>query len=1002
MLAVLAVLLCLFHVKIPAQKLSLRRYDVADGLVNPYVQSIYQDRKGFIWIGTREGLSRFDGYAFVNYGVRDGLAYSMINDIKEDGQGRLWAATNGGGVALLIDPSLDPPRSDTAPNQKFVSFAINNAPEANFVNRILFDSENHLWCLTDFGIYRASVDDISNLTFEPVVNKPSFASRGLIEDSSGRIWFSLGNELFEFKDGEVIDHGSSGEGTGVQDVRSGLTLDYIREIINTKDGRLLIATFSALYVFAASERGDGKWIKHPLSLEGSKINFLFEDSGGGLWIGIYGADPDGNSALIRFQNGEQKHYSKAQGIDYSLTWVIEDTEGNLWFGTYGGGVHRFSGDAFTAYSDGSSPLIALDIFEGPRGEVLAMRPDMSFVQISENDISPFSEPQTTLPLPSARSRSTSVRTDGADWIWTSYTFATKIRRPVIKLRDGNEILLTDHFSPGEFSQDLNYYEDEAGVVWFVKNFKDIYRLDPHASGKAVFITSTEKPVWNTQIVSDKNGGLWLGGGTWLCHLSTGRFACPQPSEGLPSIDPRSLFVDSRGWLWVGTRYNGVSVAKDPQNAEPKFDNYWREQGLVSDAVWFIAEDDLGKMYFATDHGLEQFDPSTDRWRHFNSKNGLSGDSIGSIFKDGRGNLWICTSSGLTKFDPRSDRAFDKAPPIYLSRVRIAGEDLPIAETGASELPFIELEPDRNNLAIEYVGVNFSGENDLSYQYKLEGVDADWSAPTKQRLVNFARLAAGDYHFLVRAVNREGTASTVPASFEFRLKPPIYLRWWFILMAIGFVGLVNYGAYRNRVRRVLEMERMRMRIATDLHDDIGANLTRISLLSEVARQHAKNEKVSQVLPSIADIARESVDSMNDIVWAISPDHDSLLDLTSRMRKHAEEVFAAREVDLTFNAPARDSDLRLSVDVRRDVLLIFKEAINNAARHSDCSQVEIDFVAENSFLRLSIKDDGKGIEEDANDSGHGLKSMARRAKAIGGKLKIDSQSGRGTQVAFEMPL
>jgi signal transduction histidine kinase len=215
------------------------------------------------------------------------------------------------------------------------------------------------------------------------------------------------------------------------------------------------------------------------------------------------------------------------------------------------------------------------------------------------------------------------------------------------------------------------------------------------------------------------------------------------------------------------------------------------------------------------------------------------------------------------------------------------------------------------------------------------------------------------------------------------------------------GLAVYLLYRARIARLLEMERTRTRIATDLHDDIGANLTRIALLSEVANQQPGNDKVKTLLPSIADIARESVASMNDIVWAISPEHDSLVDLTRRMRRHAEEVFALRDIDLEFTAPASDADMKLSVGARRDLLLIFKEAVNNAARHSLCTRIEIEFRCEHSGLHLKVKDDGQGFDPALlSSSGHGLRSMQRRAAALGGTLTIQSSSG--TTVRFALPL
>jgi len=332
---------------------------------------------------------------------------------------------------------------------------------------------------------------------------------------------------------------------------------------------------------------------------------------------------------------------------------------------------------------------------------------------------------------------------------------------------------------------------------------------------------------------------------------------------------------------------------------------------------------------------------------------------------------------------------------------VAGEEVKLPESGAESIPTRELASLQNNLTIAFVAPTYSGVSKLRYQYKLEGVSAEWSAPTQERSVTFGRLAAGKYRFLVRAINQNGETSPQPAVFEFRILPPIYLRWWFIVASLVMASLAIYSVYRARVVRLLEMERTRTRIATDLHDDIGANLTRIALLSEVANQQPGNDKIKTLLPSIADIARESVSSMNDIVWAISPEHDSLVDLTRRMRRHAEEVFALRDIDLDFAAPTSDSDLKLSVGVRHDLLLIFKEAINNAARHSLCTKIEIEFGFDQSGLHLKIKDNGQGFKSAApNGSGHGLRSMQRRATALGGTLAI--QSSNGTTVEFALLL
>ena len=211
-------------------------------------------------------------------------------------------------------------------------------------------------------------------------------------------------------------------------------------------------------------------------------------------------------------------------------------------------------------------------------------------------------------------------------------------------------------------------------------------------------------------------------------------------------------------------------------------------------------------------------------------------------------------------------------------------------------------------------------------------------------------------------------------------------------------------YRFRVAQLLKLERVRTRIATDLHDDIGANLTRISVLSEVARQQDGDgdSPVSGSLQAIAEIARESVASMSDIVWAINPQHDGLIDLTRKMRRHAEEVFMLRGIELKFIAPDPAPDLKLGVDVRRNLYLVFKEAVNNAARHSDCARAEIELRVEGAWLRLTVSDNGRGFDPAARTEGNGLLSMRRRAADLGGELSLESQIGASSRVRLTIPL
>jgi signal transduction histidine kinase len=443
------------------------------------------------------------------------------------------------------------------------------------------------------------------------------------------------------------------------------------------------------------------------------------------------------------------------------------------------------------------------------------------------------------------------------------------------------------------------------------------------------------------------------------------------------------------------------MSKNPAAEHPEFVNYSSATGLASDYVSSIAEDDSGRIYLGTFKGLDRLDPATGDIRHFTTKDGLAGDVISQSMKDRFGNVWVATSTGLSKLDPRAEHISTQQPAIFLSRIQVAGEDLPIAETGTLHIGVLELPASRNDVLVEYVGLSFQGEDDIKYQYKLEGSNADWSRPGLLRSVNYGRLSPGRYRFLVRAINKQGTMSAEPAVFEFRILPPIWQRWWFLVLTTLLAGAAVYETYRYRLRRLIELERVRTRIASDLHDDIGSNLSLISGLSEVLHQEASrvDSQIAERLSVIARVSRKSVDAMSDIVWAVNPKRDSLLDLSHRMRRFASDNFTARDINFSFDAPSLQQNVKLGAEVRREVFLIFKEGVSNIVKHSGCRSAEIALQIERGVINLKLIDDGKGFEESITDSGQGLISMRRRAKKLGGELIIVSRSGAGTTVILK---
>lgn len=268
---------------------------------------------------------------------------------------------------------------------------------------------------------------------------------------------------------------------------------------------------------------------------------------------------------------------------------------------------------------------------------------------------------------------------------------------------------------------------------------------------------------------------------------------------------------------------------------------------------------------------------------------------------------------------------------------------------------------------------------------------------------FANLPSGANQFEIRAQTADRIYSRQNAIVSFRIAAPLWQRPWFIALTAALIALTAFGFYRYRLNKLLEIERTRTRIATDLDDDIGTNLSKISLLSEIVNLQLADQNIesNRLLSSIAEISRESVGSMSDIVWAINPQKDSVQELVRRMRLHVEEIFLDTDVRVLFNAPDDGVSIKLSMNARREFYLIFKEAVNNAAKHSDCKQIEIDFRLESNAIFLKIADDGKGFDDSQKTDGNGLENMRSRAARNGGKFEIESSAGRGTILKIRFP-
>ena len=979
-------------IRVFPQRLAFRHYDVSDGLISSRVRVIYQDSKDYLWFGTTEGLSRFDGQRFTNYDTRDGLDHSQINTILEDRQEHLWVGTNGGGVARLVEdtqPADGQIKTRPKDRKKFTSYRVGESRDSNRVDAMLFDEKNTLWCATDGGFFR-SVEMNGDLKFELVVPYRSVAAAmAAVTDGQGHLWFGYFDGLIEVVEGHIFKYPPPGKSS----TPYGSNSDDVNGMVLESEGKLLVCSNAGVFEFVAPTiaGGEGQWKQLPIVLaEDQNILSISSEPSGVLWIGT-------TKGLIKYEHERQTLYTANQGLSDSFVHAVKhDRDGNLWIGTWSAGVCKLSGDAIINFTteDGLPNQNVKMVVESLDGRIYVLV-DHGVAELANGKASPISG----WPIERTLERGELVQDRQGDWWMGAYDGLFHYKGPELQFRRGGKLGPND----GVFGRiGLAVYADSSGTVW-ASTESDLYRFDK--GQKARLVLRNERTVFDINFITgDRSGDLWLVSfRPDIRRWSGGKTLVLQPDDGLPATQGYSAFVDSRGWLWIGLHEKGVAMTMDPAADRPKFITYSTENGLSGDNVRAITEDDLGRVYLATGHGLDQFDVATGHLRQFTTADGLAGDAVNHCMKDSRGYIWVSTNRGLSRLDPRALRVPGRPPSIFLSRVQVEGNDLPLPERGASRVPQTTLSASQNNMLIEYVGVDFQSNQPLRYQHKLEGVDTDWSTPTEQRSINYARLAPASYRLLVRAINQEGIASSEPAVIEFRILPPFWQRGWFLSSVAVLAGLIIYAAHRRRVGRLLELERVRTRIATDLHDDIGSNLSQIALLSEVVRQQivSISSPVNEKLVLIADTARETVESMRDIVWAINPQRDRFSDLAGRMRRFADDTLGARDIALRFIAAVNDGDTKLGTDVRREVFLIFKEAINNVVRHSNCREAEIKLQTQNGWLVLQVSDDGQGFYCTELNEGQGLSSMRERATRLGGQCQIMS-NGKGTTITLRTPL
>jgi signal transduction histidine kinase len=1037
-----------------AEVLPIKNYTSAEGLIYESVIRIYQDSRGFLWFCTNVGVSRFDGYQFTSYAMQDGLPNPTITDIIEDDNGIFWLGTNASGVYRF-----DPRRKAADENSSkpvFDSFTIDDDKNSNAATRFFKTRRGEIYLATEGGLYRLHDEEKEKKFRRVALNPPSapnqsFAVTALAEDAGGdSLWighqFGLSRLL---PDGGLIHY----------EVQPGGGTDWIRSLAFDRENRLwMITNNRSVAVFnpepAAAINGSGETkrsIRFTLegniqidlkqgfarifnaseSLADGSFSEICPTSDGKIWLSALGR------GLVEFDGGEFRLYTKENGLsDNRILSLREDGFGNLWIGSAWGAM-KLSQRGFVTYrlADGLASEAVLSIFQDRAGALYAVNAGW---KINRFDGRQFVSVTPNLPSEAGSWRYHHVLVDSAgDW-WISTRkglFKFSAVEKIEQLAAAKPAAVFNASQNGLPNDDVfALFEDSRGDVWFSYWQNTLARVSrwERATGELHHYSAENgipEQCFASYFREDAAGNVFIG-----CREQSvvvyhqGRFSSFAAVGETADKTIHDILIDRRGRLWVALAVGGLNRIDQPLKTDSAIASYDTAQGLSSNHIQYLAEDNAGRIYAVTSRGMDRINTETREIKHYTIADGLAAAGTGAAVRDKTGALWLGTARGVSKFVPEAETNLN-APQVFIGGLKIAGKEIALSALGETEIGNLTLAPDERQIQIDFYGLNLASGEALRYQYKLEGAGGDWSEPSNQRTISL-NVAPGSYRFLVRAVNSDGLPSASPATVSFTILRPVWQRWWFLALAAlavgaGIFALDRYRAQKtrqvqtalealneSRKERLVELERVRARIATDLHDDIGSSLSQIAVLSEVAQSGGANnhDSASEPLRQISTVSNELVEAMSDIVWAINPRRDNLRDLVQRMRRFVSDVFTAKNIAFEFIAPDFDENVQIGANIRREVFVIFKECVNNIVRHSGAKKAKIKLEIDEGKLRMEINDDGRGFEParifaenfSPGKGGNGVLNIHQRARELNADCELISAPGKGTIVKLEFPI
>lgn len=973
-----------FDMDQPVFPYASRTWQTEEGLPNNNVQALAQTPDGYLWVGTQAGLARFDGLHFTIFDPANtpALQDPFVSALCVDNAGTLWIGTRHGvrcirRGTIASEPVLAGLEKESVnviyvghdnslwfgtlngltqfKDGKVTHYTRKEGLASDTIRAVLEDYHSNLWIGTDQGLNRLSGGEMTR--FGASNGLPNESIRGLTLDKAWRLWIGSDGGMIWYNTGHFYAYGRP----------YGLSDNSVSVVCEDHEDNLWVGTHSGLNRFR-----EGRFFNEQKS-EGvpyDRINTIFEDGDHTLWVGSI-------EGLIRLTPQRFFTYNKQQGLTHNNTMcVLEDHNGALWTGTYGGGLNCLRDEQTFAYGEPEgTPALVLSLCENQAGGLWI----------------------------------------GADQSNGLFVFTNGQIQPYA-------------IRPGAIDSAIRVIrQDRRGALW-LGTARGLYC---EQGGQIVKYTTKDGLAGDVvrALCEDNKGAIWIGTDRGLSRREGGRFVNYTTNDGLSDNSITALYQDGAGALWIGTGGGGMN-----RLAQGHFHACTTRQGLFSDEIFAIVEDDYGWLWMSCGKGIfrvrkADLDALADGKKQsltsfpYGKSDGMEsvicngqGKPAGWKAQDGR--LWFPTTKGLVAVDPNIPLN-EAPPPVYIEHVLADKKELSQnPEQLAGRNSMLVVPPGRGELEFRYTALELDAPDKTRFRYMLEGVNSDWVDAGTRREAHYDNIYPGTYRFHVTAANKDGVWNPSGATVAIELEPHYWQSWWFrcvvVLGVLGAVGGLARFITKKRLQHQMELleqeraiEMERGRIAKDIHDDLGSSLTRIMMLGQMTQEDiGRPEELATHAVKIVASARSAVQALDEIVWAVNPENDSIDELVGYLTQFAGHIFEGTNVRCRLETPRKLPALVLPAEIRHDLFLAAKEALNNALKHSGATEVRLVVTEENGVVELIIEDNGRGFDPGApsNDGrvGNGLANMRKRVEAIGGRFSVTSARGAGTKLTFTVVL